>query len=538
MLHQFKYNEYIEKIKTKKRKSNEELEVIECVDYFESTMKMIDRQTGYQVDYALLEKAFSIAESLHRGVRRQSGELYITHPLAVMESLARVKCKVSILAAALLHDTMEDCDYTMESLRENFNEEIAEIVKAVTAIKDVEKDMELAISGMSKQELHDYFDHLTDAELIRSKYQREAFLVRFADREHNLSTIEACSPDKRRLKIAQTQTFLIPAAKRLGMRYYEIALSNYCMKYTVGNKEYSDLMNCRNSYVSVSGKTFSKFDHIMQYALNQQRFFSIPAYNPFSRYRGLKQGGVDTIQLEYRRLVKPYEIKLQLDGKHFFDRQDVYLSEILLVAKESDKKLILSQYINFHKIYLQPNGIFFEYKEESDVAITLLLTDPYENNYKVVLLCEENLESYFLGDSNGEKLILPPGPEGVIADAIRPKITVFAYSTYRKPRKFEMLVPLGATALDFAFIVSPAMACTARSARIKKWSEDISFSDDDYVYALNTILEDGDVVRFDADYEEGKGAIQNNAKVRWFNYINTEYARQKLIAYFNSQGVN
>ena len=82
----------------------------------------------------MVDKAWETAKQLHQDSRRKSGELYICHPRSVMEELARLRCKSSILAAALLHDTMEDCSLTYEQLREDFSYEVAEIVSAVTAI--------------------------------------------------------------------------------------------------------------------------------------------------------------------------------------------------------------------------------------------------------------------------------------------------------------------------------------------------------------------------------------------------------------------
>lgn len=508
-----------------------ESEIKDCNDIFNSIIRNIKKQAGYEVDYPLLQKAYDTAKRLHGDVRRHSGVLYLRHPLAVMESLSRLKCKTSILAAALLHDTMEDCEYTYESLRSSFKDEIAEIVSAVTAIKAVEKEAEKAFDKLSAAEKHDVLDKLTDAKLIKSGYQREAFLVRFADREHNLSTIDACRPEKRRLKIEQTREFLIPAAISLGMRYYEISLSNYCMKFMEDPIEYNTLLDFRNQYISVSGPVFAEFDAILQQGINSQTVFSFPPFNPLARLRGVKRDGKDVQQLERRRLLKPYELKGQLDGNIAFERQDVCLNEIILTCEENEKGVILSNFIDFFRKYLKPHHMFFEYAGEDEQALCMKLTDIYENNYRVVIIQHKNLETYFIGDPNGTPLTLID--EKSIADALRPKITVYAYSTYKPIRKFEGVVPQGATALDFAFIVSPALAYTVKFAKIKKWNgSSISFSEQDYNYPLKTILEDGDVIHFDADYLPNIKYTVPHATIDWFGYINTEYAKNELISYF------
>ena len=111
-------------------------EIKECDDIFKNILRYIKKQSGYEVDYPLLEEAYETVKELHGNTRRHSGVLYLRHPLAVMESLSRLKCKTSILAAALLHDTMEDCNYPYESLRSSFKDEVAENVDRIIVLAD------------------------------------------------------------------------------------------------------------------------------------------------------------------------------------------------------------------------------------------------------------------------------------------------------------------------------------------------------------------------------------------------------------------
>lgn len=498
-----------------------------CEDTFRSIKRYIDKQRSYTVDMNVLQRAFEKAKELHGNSRRYSGLLYLRHPLAVMESLSRLFCKTSILAAALLHDTMEDCGYTPESMRESFSPEIVEIVSAVTAIKVAETDVE----GLSGTQVHDLLDRLTDAKLIRSKYQREALLVRFADREHNMATLNACAPEKRRLKVEQTETFLIPAAKQLGMRYFETVLNDYCLKSKDDDFNFGTIRNARNDYISVSGPIFSKFDNLLLQSIKAQKFFSFPPYNPFARLRGGKGDRQDELQIEQRRILRPYEIKCQLGDRVEFGLKDVYLSEVLLLCNSQEKKVILSQFLAFYREYLRPNQLFFEYDhEEGDIQV-VCLSDQFDNNYRIVLVPQKDLEAYFIGDPVGEPLTLIS--DDSTKDALRPKMKVYAYSHYKGLRVCS--APRGATALDFAFIVSQALALTVRGAYIKKYTgESISFSEKDARFPLKTILEDDDVVYFDADYIPHANHIVNHASIDWFSYINTEHARNRLIEYFKT----
>lgn len=509
-------------------------EIEECDNSFSLIISTIRKQDGYIVDIPLLEKAYEQAKTLHGMNRRHSGILYLHHPIAVMKELSHLMCKTSVLAAALLHDTMEDCDYKYEALREDFSPEIADIVAAVTAIKAEEKEADEHFHEMSETDRHDFLDKLTDAKLISSRFQREAFLVRFADRAHNLATLDACDDGRRKRKIESTRAFLIPAARRLGMRYFEVVLRDYCMKFEgddYKSNESAQILAKRNAMTAVSGHTFSEFDSILVEAIDAQEDLSFPAFNPFSKLRGVKREGFGEVLTMHRRLFRACELKDQLAAGCSFDRSLIEFNEIVLTSKHSDKKSMFADYVRFHQTYLDNENVFFEYVGADDCAIVLRLTDKYENNYRLILVPEEQLENYFIGNPNDNRLTMIN--EEAPADALRPQITIYTYTDQKGYKEFKNCVPQGATALDFAFIVKPMLALTVKSAKIHTWkgSETAPFTENDYAYPLRTILSDGDVVHFDADYSRDHDHDVNHATIDWFADINTEYAKHCLIKY-------
>ncbi|WP_345475987.1 HD domain-containing protein, partial [Microbacterium pseudoresistens] len=89
-------------------------------------------------DFDLIQRAFTVAEKFHEGQKRKSGDPYITHPVAVATILAELGMSGATLAAALLHDTVEDTSYTLEELRTDFSDEIAKLVDGVTKLDKVE----------------------------------------------------------------------------------------------------------------------------------------------------------------------------------------------------------------------------------------------------------------------------------------------------------------------------------------------------------------------------------------------------------------
>jgi GTP pyrophosphokinase len=163
------------------------------------------RKNHPKADVALIERAYKVAEKAHEGQVRQSGEPYITHPLAVSQILADLGIGPVTIAAALLHDTVEDTSYSLEALRSDFGEEIAMLVDGVTKLDKVK-----------------YGDH-AQAETVRkmivamSKDIR-VLIVKLADRLHNARTWGFVSPESAARKAQETLDIYTPLAHRLGIQ--------------------------------------------------------------------------------------------------------------------------------------------------------------------------------------------------------------------------------------------------------------------------------------------------------------------------------
>lgn len=163
------------------------------------------RKNHPKSDTSLIERAYKVAEKSHEGQTRQSGEPYITHPLAVSQILADLGIGPVTIAAALLHDTVEDTDYSLDQLRKDFGEEIAMLVDGVTKLDKVK-----------------YGDH-AQAETVRkmivamSKDIR-VLLVKLADRLHNARTWGFVNPESAAKKAQETLDIYAPLAHRLGIQ--------------------------------------------------------------------------------------------------------------------------------------------------------------------------------------------------------------------------------------------------------------------------------------------------------------------------------
>jgi guanosine-3',5'-bis(diphosphate) 3'-pyrophosphohydrolase len=156
-------------------------------------------------DAGVLRRAYGIAESMHRGQFRKSGEPFITHPLAVAQILAELGMDTTTLVAALLHDTVEDTRYTLQALHGDFGPEVAHLVDGVTKFDKA------------------FYGKAAEAETIRKMLVAagkdvRVLIIKLADRLHNMRTLDARSPASRARIAKATLDVLVPLCDRLGIQ--------------------------------------------------------------------------------------------------------------------------------------------------------------------------------------------------------------------------------------------------------------------------------------------------------------------------------
>lgn len=162
-------------------------------------------------DLDLIRRAYDVALAAHNGQSRASGESYIVHPLAVAGILAELRLDPATIAAALLHDVVEDTTYTIEMLREQFGDEVAELVDGVTKLEQIDQ------LSRSHGNLPD-----EKAESLRKMFLAmvddvRVVLIKLADRLHNMRTLGALPEHKRKRIARETLEIFAPLANRLGI---------------------------------------------------------------------------------------------------------------------------------------------------------------------------------------------------------------------------------------------------------------------------------------------------------------------------------
>ena len=164
----------------------------------------VHRELHPNADLALLQRAYDVAEELHRDQRRKSGDPYITHPLTVATILAELGMDTTTLVAALLHDTVEDTGYSLDQLRQDFGDEVAHLVDGVTKLDKVKLGTAAEAETIRKM-------------VIAMARDPRVLVIKLADRLHNMRTMRFLPPEKQVRKARETLEVLAPLAHRLGM---------------------------------------------------------------------------------------------------------------------------------------------------------------------------------------------------------------------------------------------------------------------------------------------------------------------------------
>ncbi len=201
---------------------------------------LLDKVKSYNehADLDLIKEAFDLAEKHHKGQKRNSGEDYIIHPFNVALILADMNMDTPTIVAGLLHDVVEDTDVTYEDIKEEFGQEIADLVDGVTKLKK--------LNYKTKKE--NQAENIRKMVLAMAKDIR-VIIVKLADRTHNMRTLEYMTPEKKIEKANETIEIYAPIADRLGMSKVKWELEDLSLRYLDPDNYYKlvDMVNKRRN---------------------------------------------------------------------------------------------------------------------------------------------------------------------------------------------------------------------------------------------------------------------------------------------------
>lgn len=238
-------------------------------EYIEAENKELRRQykkllrISYQMltteDKKMIRKAFDIAVDAHKEQRRKSGEAYIFHPLAVAQIVAsEIGLDATSIASALLHDVVEDTEYTLADIEQLFGETVARIVDGLTKISNLKKDRDVSLQAENFRKM-----------LLTINDDPRVIIIKIADRLHNMQTMDAMRPDKQAKIASETLYIYAPLAHRMGLYNIKTELEDLSLKYTEPDV-YDDIRDRIKESKEEQDKYIKDFKKVIEDSLNTE----------------------------------------------------------------------------------------------------------------------------------------------------------------------------------------------------------------------------------------------------------------------------
>ena len=284
-------------------------------------------------EMALVQKAFEFANEAHKNVRRRSGEPYMLHPIAVARIVVeKIGLGCKSICAAILHDVVEDTDYTIDDIRNLFGDKIASLVDGLTKIKTVldnenQKDKKYAGADTLQAE---NFKRI----LLTLNDDVRVVLIKLADRLHNCRTIEFMPEHKRDKVLSETMFIFIPLAHRLGLYEVKSEMENIWLKYKEP-EAFTEITRRIDESVVDKDKSIDEFIAPISAALTEAGF---------------------DFQIK-KRIKTPYSIwnKMRTKNVEFEQVYDLYAVRIIFTPQADSKETERSQ---CYRIFSIITGIY------------------------------------------------------------------------------------------------------------------------------------------------------------------------------------
>jgi len=421
-----------------------ELERKEILLRYKSLIKACKRRLE-KGDKEMIRKAFEVAVEAHKEMRRKSGEPYIYHPIAVAHICAEEMGLGSTgIVCALLHDTVEDTDLTLEDIKGMFGEKVAQIIDGLTKISGVIDNTQSIQAENFRKVL------LTMSEDIR------VILIKLADRLHNMRTLNHMKRDKQ-MKIASETLFLYaPLAHRLGLNTIKTELEDLGLKYTNPETYYEIAVKLKET--EPERKRFiQKFIEPLKEILQEQGFnfkiFGRPK-SIYSIYNKIKEKGVT-----FEEIYDLFAIRIVIDSPLDSEKSDCWkvysiITDFYHPSPERLRDWISTPksngYESLHTTVMGPEGKWVEVQIRS-VRMDELAESGYAAHWKYkdsAAEKESKLEAWLL---RVREMLDSPDPNALefIDDF---KLNLFSDEIFVFTPKGDMkTLPVGSTALDFAF---------------------------------------------------------------------------------------
>ena len=480
--------------------------------------RLIKKMQSYHPsrDFELVEKAYNLARTAHMGQKRKSGEPYIIHPLEVACILAELELDRETITAGILHDIIEDTDYDYQYIKENFSEEIANLVDGVTKL----------------EKLH-HKNSTENKELEQAENYRKMFLamsndirviiIKIADRLHNLRTLKFMPEEKQRRIAQESLDIYAPLAGRLGIAVWRREMEDLSFRYS-NNENYYQLKNKIQTKLNERMQYVDEIVHTLKVAMQQHNIggnVDGRAKHFFSIYKKMKNSGKSLEQIHDLfavRIIVDTEVQCYeaLGVAHSLYKPIPERFKDYISAPKSN------MYQSLHNSLIGPNGITFEIQIRT-VDMHQTAENGIAAHWKYKEGKKHNAGAYSNeSEKNAEeklswlKQILewqketPDNQE--FLDALKGDLDVYAeYVHVFTPQGKVLILAKGSTCIDFAYAIHSAVGNKMAGARVNQKMEPKDY-----------ILKNGDQVEI-LTSQNVKGPTSE-----WLKIAKTSQAKNKI----------
>ncbi|MER7674279.1 bifunctional (p)ppGpp synthetase/guanosine-3',5'-bis(diphosphate) 3'-pyrophosphohydrolase [Kitasatospora sp. NPDC096128] len=485
------------------------------------------RANDPKADPALLrdiERAYAVAEKWHRGQKRKSGDPYITHPLAVATILAELGMDAPTLMAGLLHDTVEDTDYGLETLRKDFGDSVALLVDGVTKLDRVK------------------FGEAAQAETVRKMVVAMAkdprvLVIKLADRLHNMRTMRYLKREKQEKKARETLEIYAPLAHRLGMNTIKWELEDLAFAILYP-KMYDEIVRLVAERAPKRDEYLATVIDQVQADLRGARITASVTGRPkhyYSVYQKMIVRGrdfaeiydlvgirvlVDTVRDCYAALGTIHARWNPVPGR-FKDyiampKFNMYQSLHTTVIGPGGKPVELQiRTFDMHRRAEYGIAAHWKYKQRAVAGASKVRTDTPTQVRKEDKAGAVNEMAWLRQLLDWQKETADPGEflESLRFDLASNEVFVFT------PKGDVIALPAGATPVDFAFAVHTEVGYRTIGARVNG-----------RLVPLESTLENGDAVEVFTSKAENAGPSRD-----WLGFVKSPRARNKIRAWFSKE---
>ncbi|WP_454978093.1 RelA/SpoT family protein [Capnocytophaga ochracea] len=464
----------------------------------------ISYQTLSDEDKKLIRLAFDTAVDAHKNQRRKSGEPYIFHPIAVAKIVAsQIGLDAVAIASALLHDVVEDTDYTIEDMERLFGNTVAHIVEGLTKISSMSRENDISLQAENFRKL-----------LLTMNDDVRVILIKIADRLHNMQTMDSMAEYKQAKIASETLYIYAPIAHRIGLYNIKTELEDLALKYT-DPERYNSILNKMEESKEEQQEYIEAFTKIVETSLTQQKIdYSI-------------KGRPKSIYSIYR--------KMESQGVSFEEVYDKFAIRIIYKSEPAEEKFLAWKIYSIVTDHFRPNPTrlrdwISSPKSTGYEALHITVMGPKGKWVEVQIRSERMHEiaekgyaahfKYKHGNQKEEGIEmwlnrLQEIFENSEANAVD-FVEDFKLNLYSKeifvftPNGEIKSLPKGATPLDFAFYIHTGVGLKTRGAKVNN-----------KLVPLNYVLKSGETVEI---------ITAENVKPtkNWLNYATTAKARSKI----------